>query len=382
MIALPSKGGRRQVGSIRLQHDMLQADLIEESVYLPVLKGHYPTDPEFHIESYSPECLLIRPREAMEDAVEIISLFLFQYFEDLIKGFPAVDHDGQAQFFGHGDLFLKSHPLLGKERLVPIEVYPGLPYSPEFPLGQEMADMVQFFPEVLFHVGGMQSGHQKNLPGEVSFQLKHGLRVGRIDGRDKESFYPLGHRLFNHLGPVLVESLGVEVNVCVRDLHVTKIGLSLAQNTGMGSIKSFLKKRKYKPVPLTLTATHHLELTAAINGISGRFILDTGASNTCVGVDKMEVFKLNSEASEVKAAGAGATDMETQLSTENTLQIGHWKKKKIKIILFDLSHINEALTSHEALPVDGIIGADVLEKGKAVIDYKSGTLYLKKKKRS
>ncbi len=135
-------------------------------------------------------------------------------------------------------------------------------------------------------------------------------------------------------------------------------------------------------MPLTLTATHHLELTAAINGISGRFILDTGASNTCVGVDKMEVFKLNSEASEVKAAGAGATDMETQLSTENTLQIGHWKKKKIKIILFDLSHINEALTSHEALPVDGIIGADVLEKGKAVIDYKSGTLYLKKKKRS
>ncbi len=135
-------------------------------------------------------------------------------------------------------------------------------------------------------------------------------------------------------------------------------------------------------MPLTLTATHHLELTAAINGISGRFILDTGASNTCVGVDKMEVFKLNSEASEVKAAGAGATDMETQLSTENTLQIGHWKKKKIKIILFDLSHNNEALTSHEALPVDGIIGADVLEKGKAVIDYKSGTLYLKKKKRS
>ncbi|GGD46746.1 retropepsin-like aspartic protease [Muriicola marianensis] len=150
----------------------------------------------------------------------------------------------------------------------------------------------------------------------------------------------------------------------------------------MGSIKSFLKKRKYVSVPLTLTATHHLELTAAINGVSGRFILDTGASNTCVGVDKMEFFKLNSKASEVKAAGAGATDMETQLSTKNTLEIGDWKRKKIKIILFDLSHINEALTSHEALPVDGIIGADVLEKGKAVIDYKSSKLYLKKKKRS
>jgi predicted aspartyl protease len=150
----------------------------------------------------------------------------------------------------------------------------------------------------------------------------------------------------------------------------------------MATLKSFLKKKKYLPVSLTLTSTHHLEVLANINGVSGRFILDTGASNSCVGMDKIEHFKLISKASEVKAAGAGATDMETQLSTKNTLEIGHWKKKKIKIILFDLQHINEALTSHEALPVDGIIGADVLEKGQAVIDYKTSTLYLKKKKRS
>ncbi len=150
----------------------------------------------------------------------------------------------------------------------------------------------------------------------------------------------------------------------------------------MASLKSFLKKKKYLPVPLTPTATHHLEVLASINDVPGRFILDTGASNSCVGVDKIDHFKLVSKASEVKAAGAGATDMATQLSTKNTLQIGNWKKKKVKIILFDLKHINEALTSHEALPVDGIIGADVLEKGKAVIDYKSSTLYLKKKKRS
>lgn len=110
--------------------------------------------------------------------------------------------------------------------------------------------------------------------------------------------------------------------------------------------------------------------------------MDTGASNSCVGLDKIEHFKLISKASEVKAAGAGATDMETQLSTKNALAIGDWKKKKVKFILFNLEHINEALTSHDALPVDGIIGADVLQKGKAVIDYNTSTLYLKKKKRS
>ncbi|MBT8281901.1 MAG: retroviral-like aspartic protease family protein [Muriicola sp.] len=150
----------------------------------------------------------------------------------------------------------------------------------------------------------------------------------------------------------------------------------------MASLKKYLKKRKYIAIPLTLTATHHLELMARVNGVSGRFILDTGASNSCVGLDKIEHFKLISKASEVKAAGAGATDMETQLSKKNVLEIGGWKKKKVKIILFNLQHINEALTSHDALPVDGIIGADILKKGKAVIDYDTGTLYLKKKKRS
>ncbi|NNJ89516.1 MAG: clan AA aspartic protease [Eudoraea sp.] len=148
----------------------------------------------------------------------------------------------------------------------------------------------------------------------------------------------------------------------------------------MAALKKYLRKKKYIAIPLTLTATHHLEVNARINGVDGRFILDTGASNSCVGLDKTTDFHLVSKESEVKAAGAGATNMETQLSTKNALKIGDWKQKKLKIILFDLSHINEALAAHDALPVDGIIGADVLQKGKAIIDYKTSTLYLKKKK--
>lgn len=56
------------------------------------------------------------------------------------------------------------------------------------------------------------------------------------------------------------------------------------------------------------------------------------------------------------------------------------QEKKIKIVLFDLSHVNEALTSHNALPVDGIIGADLLKKGKAIIDYDKKCVYLKQKR--
>jgi hypothetical protein len=146
----------------------------------------------------------------------------------------------------------------------------------------------------------------------------------------------------------------------------------------MASLKKLLKSKDYFKIPLVLTETNHFELVASINGVTGKFILDTGASNTCVGMDKIEFFKMLSETTDIKAAGAGATEMETLISNKNKIEIGDWKKKKQKVVLFDLTHVNQALVSHNALPVDGIIGADLLKKGKAVIDYNKKCLYLKK----
>ena len=138
-----------------------------------------------------------------------------------------------------------------------------------------------------------------------------------------------------------------------------------------------MAEKGYAKIPLTLTKTNHFEVTAAINGVPGRFILDTGASSTCVGFDFIDHFKLTAESSEVKASGAGATHMETQIAKKNHITIHRWKKKKIALVLFNLTHVNEALTEHKALPVHGIIGADILKKGKAVIDYEKKLLFLK-----
>ncbi|WP_375323473.1 TIGR02281 family clan AA aspartic protease [Flagellimonas sp. GZD32] len=146
----------------------------------------------------------------------------------------------------------------------------------------------------------------------------------------------------------------------------------------MASLKKFLKSKNYIKIPLVFTKTNHFEMDAKINGVDGKFILDTGASNTCVGMDKIEFFNMASESTDIKAAGAGATEMDTLISTKNKIQIGHWTKKKQKIVLFDLTHVNQALVAHKALAVDGIIGADILNKGKAVIDYNKKCLYLKK----
>ncbi|MCF6279291.1 MAG: retroviral-like aspartic protease family protein [Flavobacteriaceae bacterium] len=146
----------------------------------------------------------------------------------------------------------------------------------------------------------------------------------------------------------------------------------------MISLKSILSKKGYVRIKLKKTNTNHFEVKAKINGVKGRFILDTGASNSCVGLDMISHFKLEAKESKIKAAGAGAIDMETQQSTQNTLEIDSWKYHNLNLVLFDLSHVNIALKNHGAKTVEGIIGADILEKGKAIIDYKKKRLYLKK----
>lgn len=146
----------------------------------------------------------------------------------------------------------------------------------------------------------------------------------------------------------------------------------------METLQEFLLERDYIKVKLKLTRTNHFEIKATINGVKGLFILDTGASNSCVGFEAIDTFNLDVIDSEIKAAGAGATNMTTQVSKKNSLKIGTWTREKSALILFNLTHVNTALTNHNSKPVDGIIGADVLKKGKAIIDYEKKYLYLKK----
>lgn len=148
----------------------------------------------------------------------------------------------------------------------------------------------------------------------------------------------------------------------------------------INSLSEFLEEQGYQKIKLKLSKTNHFEIKAKINNVKGRFILDTGASNSCVSFGSEAHFKLKTKNSKIKASGAGATNMNTLISKKNTIKIGQDNLKNQTLILFDLSHVNTALENHNCEIVDGIIGADILKKGEAVIDYKKKHLYLKFKK--
>ncbi|HWS60166.1 MAG TPA: retropepsin-like aspartic protease [Flavobacterium sp.] len=146
----------------------------------------------------------------------------------------------------------------------------------------------------------------------------------------------------------------------------------------MNYLPYILKKENYKKIKFKVSKTQHLLIKASINGVKGNFILDTGASNSCIGFESVELFFLEAKKSKTKASGAGATGMFTQISTGNKLQLGNWKHTSFDLVIFDLSHVNKALVAYKAKPVHGIIGADILMKGKGIIDYYNHCLYLLK----
>ena len=153
--------------------------------------------------------------------------------------------------------------------------------------------------------------------------------------------------------------------------------LSIFTKKQLTSLRKFLENQDFERIPLKKLNTGHYRLSLKINNKKGDFILDTGASTSCIGFDSVTFFALHMEESEIKAAGAGAIDMATKIAKDNLLEIGTQKLGNLDVVLFDLSHVNSALQQVEEQKVHGILGADLLKRLRVVIDYGRNCFYIK-----
>ena len=142
------------------------------------------------------------------------------------------------------------------------------------------------------------------------------------------------------------------------------------------TLHKFLNESGYCNVKLQFLKTKHYSLEANINGVNGKFILDTGASNSCICTSLENKFKIISKETIEKASSATSEINNAKISKNNTIQIGKWENK-INLISFNMDHINQALGEKKIDLIEGILGADILKKSKAILDYKSNKLYLK-----
>ena len=142
-------------------------------------------------------------------------------------------------------------------------------------------------------------------------------------------------------------------------------------------LRNLLEAKGFRRIVLRKMTTGHYTCRAKLNSKKGVFIIDTGASTSCVDFEYTGLFNLVQEKSDVTAAGAGDSNMKTALAPNNILKLEDHQTKNMSFVLFDLSHVKKAIATLDPTIVHGIIGADYLKKHSAVLDYGRNCMYLK-----
>ena len=142
-------------------------------------------------------------------------------------------------------------------------------------------------------------------------------------------------------------------------------------------LKDLLNKQQFVKVKLYKIKTQHLICFGSINNVKATFLIDTGASNSCISIENIDVYDLKTEGEKFEASGASDKKMEAILSRECRFKLGRFSMKKQKFVLLDLNHINSLLESQNVKKINGIIGAEFLKATKAIIDYDNLDLFLK-----
>ena len=128
-------------------------------------------------------------------------------------------------------------------------------------------------------------------------------------------------------------------------------------------------------IPFKILSTNHIIIDAEVNNEVGKFLIDTGASNSCIDVNKLEKFNLKFEKSDETASSATGEINETFISKKNSLLIGKFYISDFDVILFNMKHVIKSLLNKDEIEIDGIIGSDMLIENNATIDYKNRKIF-------
>lgn len=115
---------------------------------------------------------------------------------------------------------------------------------------------------------------------------------------------------------------------------------------------------------------YHLCLLGKINGNPVRLILDTGASQTVLDRSRVDLLVEGSEYElhDKLTTGLGTNSMESHRLVIPDFSLGEICFYDRTFILLDLSHINSSYETLGLLPIDGVLGSDILVQGRATID--------------
>jgi hypothetical protein len=115
----------------------------------------------------------------------------------------------------------------------------------------------------------------------------------------------------------------------------------------------------------------HLLVEVFVFGQKFNLVLDTGASKTVLDKTIVEQNCLleNLLVSDQLSTGLGTNNMQSYSIHIDTLKIGRLYIKNLEIAVLDLSMISSAYQNLNLPPIIGVLGGDILQQYKTIIDY-------------
>jgi hypothetical protein len=138
-----------------------------------------------------------------------------------------------------------------------------------------------------------------------------------------------------------------------------------APKPAFAGLPELLRKHGYLAVPLERSGSGHLVVRVQINGKMVLLAVDTGANESCL--DRWRVRHLGLKWED---------DVECVLKA---MEIGKLKTGEVRVVAHDMTEANETNKAYNYPLLDGLLGADVLQKFSAVIDHGGAALYLRKR---
>jgi len=136
--------------------------------------------------------------------------------------------------------------------------------------------------------------------------------------------------------------------------------------------------RPFVLIPIVREKSHHITVVARLAGRPARFIIDTGAGATIVDSHAAARYKLKLSPGARKGGGVGSVVMQMNHVAKHDLSLLNLDLSDTRLLTLDLSHVNAGLKRARVQPVVGVLGADVLWRRNAVIDYSRGVMLLSK----
>jgi len=141
-------------------------------------------------------------------------------------------------------------------------------------------------------------------------------------------------------------------------------------------LPNFLLSAGFRCLPLSRSGVGHFHTSGQLNGRPVAVLIDTGAASTVFSLALAQELGLTLQKAAHQGGGAGAARLDIYYAPDADLRLGDLRPRTQALMAVDLTHVNQALALKGQSPVEVILGADVFDAHRAVIDYGSSSLFL------